>query len=78
VRLAYQLAVESDLIRADAIEATEFPNLAGKYLVYAVPKTVINGSVFIEGSLPEEFFLNEVLKAVETAEGGNTTSSSSQ
>jgi hypothetical protein len=63
VRLAYQLALESDLVRADGIEATEFPDLAGKHRVYAVPKTVINEASYIEGSMPEEFFLDEILKA---------------
>lgn len=65
MRLAYQFAMENDLIRADAIEATEFPDLAGKYRVYAVPKTVINEAAFLEGSLPEEFFLDEILKTLE-------------
>jgi hypothetical protein len=65
VRLAYQFAIENDLIRADAIEASEFPELAGKHRVYAVPKTVINDVDFIEGSLPEEFFLEEILKRLE-------------
>ena len=35
--------MESDLCTADCIEATEFPELSGKYRVYAVPKTMING-----------------------------------
>ena len=56
--------MESDLITADCIEATEFPDLAGKYRVYAVPKTVINESAFIEGSMPEEFFLERILSTV--------------
>ncbi len=62
MRLAQQFAMENDLIKADAIEASEFPDLAGKYRVYAVPKTVINEDGVIEGSLPEEFFLDEILK----------------
>jgi predicted DsbA family dithiol-disulfide isomerase len=66
VRLAYQFALESDLVRADGIEATEFPDLADQYRVYAVPKTVINGRAFIEGSMPEEFFLEAILKALAT------------
>ena len=65
MRLAYQFAVESDLVRADGIEATEFPDLAGRYRVYAVPKTVINEADYIEGSLPEGFFLDAILKAVD-------------
>ena len=64
MRLAHAFALESDLVQADCIEATEFPDLAARYRVNAVPKTVINGLASIEGSLPEEFFLDEVLKAL--------------
>ncbi len=64
MRLAYQFALESDLVRADGIEATEFPDLTAKYQVYAVPKTIINEGPSIEGALPEEFFLDEILKTL--------------
>ena len=64
MRLAHAFAQESDLVQADCIEATEFPDLASRYRVYAVPKTVINGRASFEGSLPEQFFLDEVLKAL--------------
>ncbi len=57
--------MENDLIRADCIESTEFPDLAGRYRVFAVPKTVINASSFIEGALPEKMFLETILKTVE-------------
>jgi hypothetical protein len=66
VSLAYQFALENDLVRADAIEASEFPDLAAKYRVLAVPKTIINDGGFIEGSLPEESFLEEVLKIAQS------------
>jgi hypothetical protein len=67
VRLAQRFAMENDLIKADCIESTEFPDLAGKYRVFAVPKTVINEGASIEGSLPEEFFLEGILKTLEPA-----------
>lgn len=54
--------MENDFINADCIEATEFPELAARYSVYAVPRTIINGAAYIEGSLPEEFFVDSVLK----------------
>ncbi len=63
--------MENDLIRADGIEVSEFPDVAGKYRVYAVPKTVINETASVEGSLPEEFFLDEVLKVVGPAQAGD-------
>jgi predicted DsbA family dithiol-disulfide isomerase len=64
VRLAHRFALESDLVRADCIESTEFPELASRYRVYAVPKTVINGQAFVEGALPESMFLDEILKHI--------------
>ena len=70
--LAYRFAMENELIRADAIEASEFPDLASHYRVYAVPRTVINHGAFIEGSLPENFFLDAVLKAIAPSEGTTT------
>ncbi len=57
--------MENDLIKADAIEATEFPEAATRYRVYAVPRTVINEGDYIEGSLPEEAFLERVLAALQ-------------
>jgi hypothetical protein len=76
VRLAYQFAIENDLIRADGIEVTEFPDVAGKYRVYAVPKTVINEAASVEGSLPEEFFLDEVMKVAGPVKTDDADSSS--
>ena len=64
VRLAYQFAMESDLVRADGIEATEFPELAERFRVMAVPRTIINGRDHVEGTLPETFFLDAILKTL--------------
>ena len=66
--LAYEFALENDLVRADAIEASEFPDLAARYRVMAVPRTIVNDEGSIEGSLPEEFFLEEVLKIIQPAD----------
>jgi predicted DsbA family dithiol-disulfide isomerase len=65
VRLAHQVAMENDLVRADCIEATEFPDLAAQYRVYAVPRTVINGSHAIEGAVSEDFLLDTILKTLQ-------------
>ncbi|MHB8624761.1 MAG: protein disulfide oxidoreductase [Aggregatilineales bacterium] len=64
VVLAHQLAMESDLIHADMVEATEFPHLAVKYNVMGVPRTVINEDIFIEGAAPEAMLLKKVKEAV--------------
>ncbi|MBM3297644.1 MAG: glutaredoxin [Candidatus Aminicenantes bacterium] len=67
VRLAHQFAMESPFIKADMVEATEFPHLANRFNVMGVPRTVINDAAFIEGALPEDRFLAEILKAVAPA-----------
>lgn len=61
--LGHRMALESDHIRADMINAQEFPDLAQKYSVYAVPKVVINESTQFEGALPEQAFLEKVMTA---------------
>jgi len=65
VRLAQHMAVASPRVRAECIESTEFPELAQRYQVTAVPKIVINDRVEFEGALPEREFLSAVLQAVE-------------
>ncbi len=57
--LAHQLAVESDLIRADMVEVIEFPYLATKYQVMGVPRTVMNETIHIEGAVPEPMLMRE-------------------
>jgi len=58
------MALESDQIRADAIEAMEFPHLAIKYQVQGVPRTVINETRFVDGAVPEPLMVEGVLKAL--------------
>jgi len=55
------MAVESPFIRATCVEATEFMDLARKYRVTGVPKTVVNGSIEILGALPEPMFVKAAL-----------------
>ncbi len=64
VRLAHQFAIESDLVTADVIEATEFPHLVQRYGVRGVPFTVVNEEASIVGALPEEAYLEGVLKVL--------------
>jgi len=59
------MAIESDLIRADMVEAIEFPHLTTKYNVYGVPRSVINETVHVEGAVPEPMFLQKVLEAAQ-------------
>ena len=67
-RLAHQLALESDLVTADMIEATEYPDLVVKYKIQGVPKTIVNDVHAIEGALPEPYFVEQVLKAANLTE----------
>jgi glutaredoxin-like protein len=60
--LAHKFAYESDLIKADVVNAQEFPQLAQRYNVFAVPKTVVNESIQFEGALPEDKFITKALE----------------
>ena len=59
--MAHKFAVENDLIKADVIDANEFPQLAIKYGVMGVPKIVVNEKVEFVGAVPEAMFLEHVL-----------------
>ncbi len=63
--LAHRLAMESEWITADMVEATEFPHLANKYQVYGVPRTVINETIHIEGAVPEPVLVNKVMQVLD-------------
>jgi len=64
VRLAHQLAMESDLVMGDMIEAIEFPHLSQKYRVQGVPRTVINENTHMEGMAPEHMLMAKVKEAL--------------
>jgi glutaredoxin-like protein len=57
ISLAQQMAIESPLVSAVAIDATEFPDLVRRYNVNGVPKVVINGTRELLGAVPEEQFV---------------------
>ena len=58
------MAMINGRIKADMVESIEFPELANRYEVMAVPKIVINENVSFEGALPEAEFLEYVLSAL--------------
>ena len=60
--LAYQLAIESELIQAHMVEVVEFPYLGNKYNVMGVPRTVIDETIHIEGAVPEPMLMREFQK----------------
>ena len=59
--IAHKLAVESDMIKADVIESSEFPALAQKYAVIGVPKIVINEKIEFVGAFSEDLFAEHVV-----------------
>jgi len=64
VRLAHRVAIESDMIWSDMVEANEFVPLVQKYGVLGVPKIIINERSEIGGAVPEDLFVTHVLHSV--------------
>jgi glutaredoxin-like protein len=65
VTLAHRMAIESPLIQATCVEATEFLDLAQRYRVTGVPKTVVDGTIEMLGALPESVFVRTAVGAPE-------------
>src|SRR6185369_3811762 len=67
VNLAHEMAWANANITAYAVEATEFPDLARRYHVTGVPKTVVDdardaaGPIEILGALPPDDFVSQAL-----------------
>ena len=55
------MAFANPNITAYAVEATEFPDLARRYRVTGVPKTVINDTIEILGGLPQDAFVAQAI-----------------
>jgi len=66
VVLAHRMAAASPMVRADMVEAQEFPYLATKYQVMGVPRTVINEEFHVEGAAPEPMVLDKLREALGT------------
>ena len=61
--LAYRAALASPHVTAAAVEATEFPALADRHGVLAVPKVVVDEGGGWEGAVPEALFVQRLLAA---------------
>jgi len=61
--LAHKFAIENELIKAEVIDVSEFPQVGLKYGVMGVPKTVINEKIEFVGAFPEDLFLEHILLA---------------
>ena len=60
--LASRMALASERVRAVVVEANEFPELADRFQVQGVPRTVVNRSGAFVGALPEAPFVQSVLE----------------
>ncbi len=65
VRLAHQLAFLNENVRADMIDAAEFPTLVERYQVQGVPRTVINERPAFEGAMLPASAVMAILKEVD-------------
>jgi len=65
VHLVHQLALANPQIRADMIDAAEFPQLISRYDIHGTPLTIINGKRGFEGALAPEQAILEILRIAE-------------
>lgn len=61
VTLAHEIAWANPNVTAYAVEATEYPDLARKYRVTGVPKTIIDDRLEILGAVPEDTFVDQTI-----------------
>lgn len=66
--LANRMALANPSITATTVQATEFFDLARKYRVTGVPKTVVNETIEVLGALPEPDFVRAALGREEAPE----------
>lgn len=65
VILAHQMAMESDYVQAEMVEAMEFPELSSRHGVHGVPQTTINdGAGHVVGAVPEQQLFAEILRSI--------------
>lgn len=69
---AHKLALLSDNISAEMIEASQFSELASHFDIYGVPNTIINNGISnVEGLVTEDILVKAILDALE--KGGKPT-----
>jgi glutaredoxin-like protein len=64
VSTSFMFAMVSENIDAEAWESIEFPDVAQKYQVSAVPKVVVNDKISWEGLVPPEYLLKHIKEAL--------------
>lgn len=64
VKIAYQFAIESEFIKSDVVEMTEFPYLVQRYGIMSTPHIVINEDTSFVGAQPPEVFIEQIVLAL--------------
>jgi alkyl hydroperoxide reductase subunit AhpF len=64
VVLGHKMALGGERVTSSMVEVVEFPYLAYRYGVRAVPKIVINDAVGVEGAIPEDFLVQKVVEVL--------------
>lgn len=60
VVLAHKMALESAMVQAEMVEATQFPQLSQELGISGVPNTYINRDGFVLGAVPEGKMVEEM------------------
>jgi glutaredoxin-like protein len=63
VETANHIAMASESVRAEMVEAMEFEELSNRFEVRGVPRIVINDQDAYEGAIPTQHFVDAVMKA---------------
>lgn len=71
VLLAYRCALAHPRVWATAVEASEFPERAGRLGVHAVPSIAIDGRLAWSGGTSEEAFVQRLVDAASGPTGGS-------
>ncbi|TFG13864.1 glutaredoxin [Candidatus Thorarchaeota archaeon] len=64
VKLAHYAAILNPNIESDMVESLEFQDVAKKYEVFGVPKTIINENTAIEGLASPDLFVDKLYEAI--------------
>ncbi len=65
-RAAFQMSLANPRVKPEVIQADEFPALAQRYDVKAVPLTVIEERIAVVGAVPEKGLVEQVVKAAQS------------
>ncbi len=64
-RLAYQVALENPRIRAEVVEAQEFPELSERHQVRSVPTTVVDGKTSFAGAVTDGVLVDIIERVIQ-------------